>query len=473
MQLNNSHGLPTSDAAALCDSKTTRNNNTYNNDQTRNGKSVGMALAAATCALLGGPTAYAEGEPGTWRIDTAVLYYGESDGRVQAVEPVISATRYFDNEKTFNAKLVVDTLTGASPSGATPAGEALTYTKPSGNGSYAVEAGDDALDPSFRDTRVALSLAWSSPINRDWNYSTALYGSNEYDYQSLGLSGTLSRYFNLKNTQLNLGVSASSDSVDPVGGKPIAFSRQAVRDTEGFSDSFAASRGDSSDSKTLFDFLIGVNQVINKRTIMQFNYSISSSDGYLTDPYKILSVIDDSAGERYGANARDANGFPIFVYESRPDSRLKHALYWQTKYMLQSGDVLDGSYRFMTDDWGISSHTFDVKYRWERGKSYWEPHLRYYLQSEADFYQRYLTLSAYNAGLASIEHASADYRLGELTATTVGLKYGRKLSGDNEMSLRLEYYLQTNDGDQGFGALTQQELYPDTTAIMFTAGYSF
>jgi hypothetical protein len=459
MQLNDSNGRLSQDAITP--------------DKTPNSRSVGIALAAATCALLGGPAAHAEGEPGTWRIDTAVLYYGESDGRVQAVEPVISATRYFENEKSFNAKLVVDTLTGASPSGATPAGEALTYTKPSGNGSYTVEAGEDALDPSFRDTRVALSLAWSAPINRDWTYSTALYGSNEYDYQSLGLSGSVSRYFNLKNTQLNLGISASSDSMDPVGGKPLALSRQAVPGTEGFADAFAASRGESSDSKTLLDLLIGVNQVVNKRTIMQFNYSVSSSDGYLTDPYKILSVIDDNAGERYGANALDTDSAPIFVYESRPDSRLKHALYWQTKYMFQSGHVLDGSYRFMTDDWGISSHTFDVKYRWQREKSYWEPHLRYYLQSEADFYQRYLTLSDYNAGLASMEHASADYRLGELTSTTVGLKYGRKLSDDNEMSLRLEYYLQSNDGNKGFGILAEQALYPDTTAIMFTAGYSF
>ncbi|MCR6651490.1 MAG: DUF3570 domain-containing protein [Cellvibrionaceae bacterium] len=441
-------------------------------DKTR-GKSVGMALAAATCALLGGPAAHAEGEPGTWRIDTAVLYYGESDGRVQAIEPVISATRYFGGDKTFNTKLVVDTLTGASPSGATPAGEALTYTKPSGNGAYTIEAGDDTLDPSFRDTRVALSLAWSSPINRDWTYSTALYGSNEYDYQSFGLSGNVSRYFNLKNTQLNFGVSASSDSIDPVGGKPLALSRQAVPGMEGFDAAYAASRGESDDSKTVLDLLIGVTQVINKRTIMQFNYSASSSDGYLTDPYKILSVIDDTAGERYGANALDGDGVPIFIYESRPDSRLKHALYWQTKYMLQNGDVLDGSYRFMTDDWGISSHTFDLKYRWEREKSYWEPHLRYYLQSEADFYQRYLTLSEYTTGLASMENATADYRLGELTATTVGLKYGRRLSDDNEMSLRLEYYLQTNKGDKGFGALAQQELYPDTTALLFTIGYSF
>lgn len=434
---------------------------------------IGLALAAATCALLGGNPALAQGEPGTWRIDTAVLYYGEDNSRVQAIEPVISATRYLSNDRSFNTKLVVDTLTGASPSGATPSSEALTYTRPSGKGSYVVGAGEDPLDDTFQDTRVALSFAWSSPINRDWTYSAALYGSREYDYQSLGLSGNLSRFFNQKNTQLTAGLSVSADSIDPVGGLTVGLSRQAVPDTASFDDMFAASHDGTSESKTLLDVLLGVTQVINKRTIMQFNYSASSSEGYLTDAYKILSVIDDTAGVNYGDNARDDNGVAVFLYEKRPDSRLKHAIYWQTKYILNNGDVLDGSYRFMTDDWGISSHTFDLKYRWQLENSYFEPHLRYYLQSEADFYRRFITESEYQSGLANVEFASADYRIGELTATTIGLKYGHTFANDHEFTLRAEYYLQSNDGDKGFGALTEQDLYPDTNAIMFTLGYSF
>jgi len=45
---------------------------------------IGAALAAATCSLLGiGPSVSvaAEAEP-KWDIDSAFLYYGESDGRV-------------------------------------------------------------------------------------------------------------------------------------------------------------------------------------------------------------------------------------------------------------------------------------------------------------------------------------------------------------------------------------------------------
>lgn len=320
---------------------------------------------------------------------------------------------------------------------------------------------------------MAVSANWAKPLNSDWTYSVGVYGSTEYDYQSFGVNGRLSRYFNQKNTQLNFGLSASSDTVDPVGGAPVGLSRVVAVGTPDFDDAFASSRMDDTDNKTLVDLLVGVSQVINKRTIMQFNYSYSQADGYLTDPYKILSVIDDSAGDDFGATLEDDMGVPVYIHEQRPDSRAKHAFYWQTKYMFANKNVLDGSYRFMTDDWGITSHTLEMKYRIQFDKSYLEPHLRYYQQSEADFYQRYVLASEYQAGLPDTENASADYRLGELTGTTVGLKYGRKLDSGNSMSVRLEYFIQSNSGDTGFGQLLSHDLYPETNAVMFTVGYSF
>jgi hypothetical protein len=84
------------------------------------------------------------------------------------------------------------------------------------------------------------------------------------------------------------------------------------------------------------------------------------------------------------------------------------------------GKVLDLSYRYMTDDWEIDSHTVDLRFRWPLGdRSYVEPHIRYYSQSEAEFYR-----SSLIDGEALPEYASADYRLGNFDAVTVGAKYG-------------------------------------------------
>ena len=49
-------------------------------------------------------------------------------------------------------------------------------------------------------------------------------------------------------------------------------------------------------SKDVTNILLGITQVINRHTLVQFNYSLSQSDGYLNDPYKILSVVDSVLG---------------------------------------------------------------------------------------------------------------------------------------------------------------------------------
>ncbi|MBK8972870.1 MAG: DUF3570 domain-containing protein [Hahellaceae bacterium] len=441
-------------------------------------REIGLALTAATLTLLGvnAPLAEAKGKAGEWDIDTAVLFYSETDGRVSAVEPVAEFTRNYDDDRKLTLKAVADALTGASPSGATPSDQAQTFTRPSGKGDYTVSANENPLDNSFHDTRGALSATWSSPLGDDYAYSVGAYGSGEYDYMSLGLNGTISRYLNNKNTTLNAGLSVSADSISPEGGIPVAFSRMALRANkteEAFQTEFDASRQGSSDNKTLIDVLLGVTQVVNRSTIMQFNYSLSMADGYMTDPFKILSVIDDTPGAGLGTNAIGADGNAIYVYENRPDSRMKHALYWQTRHMLDNGDVIDGSYRFMIDDWGISSHTVDVHYRYMMGKSYLEPHARVYLQSEADFYTRYLTTTEYNGGTPTVTEATADYRLGEMLSGTLGLKWGYHLTEDHEVSVRGEYMKQTSTGDEGIGALATQGLYPDTDAFWLQLGYTF
>lgn len=461
MQLINSksiNGLANSDAA-----KSTKK-------ASHRFKKIAPALAAASCSLLGITDAIAQEDNGEWKFDIATLIYAESDSKVAAAEPVFNATKTYLDGEILNVKLVFDSLTGASPNGATPSNTAQTFTRPSGNGIYTADANESPLDDTFKDTRGALSGSWTAPIDRDWEYTLGAYGSKEYDYLSLGLNGGLKRYFNQKNTALNFGLAFSADAIEPEGGNPVGLARMATPGTASFDADYDASRADSSDNKTIIDAMFGVTQVINTKTIMQFNYGLSLSDGYLNDPFKVLSVIDSTLGPNYGGNYQDG-GNNVYLYESRPDSRMKHTLFWQTKYALDNGDVIDGSYRFMLDDWGITSHTLDFRYRWQLGDSYLEPHLRYYMQSEADFYKRYLTSDEYTAN--SVKEASSDERLSDMSAYTVGLKYGYKLSKTKEFNVRAEYYMQNHSGDNGFGQLASQDLYPDSNAIIFQVGYSF
>ena len=114
--------------------------------------------------------------------------------------------------------------------------------------------------------------------------------SNEYDYFSGGINGRYSIEFNERNTTLDVGLAFAHG---------YWSTRWEVRRSR-FSPMLppgTLSNKDGSDSKNVADFVIGVSQIFGERTIGQLNYSFSRSDGCLTDPYKLLSVVDPGTGD--------------------------------------------------------------------------------------------------------------------------------------------------------------------------------
>lgn len=410
---------------------------------------IKAALASATCLLLGNTQAQA-GEDKGWEIDAAFLYYSEQD-RVSAAEPTIFATKTFADESKLNLNLVVDTLTGASPNGAAPSDQVQTFTTPSGNSSYQIAPGELPLDETFHDTRVQVGANWEAPISRLTRYNVGANISSEYDYNSASISGGLAHDFNRKNTTLSVGVAYAADTIDPEGGIPTPYASMAAQGA-------TQPRDGDSESKNVFDIMLGVTQVINERTVMQFNIGTSQSSGYLNDPFKIISIVD-------------SNGRPQdYIYESRPDSRSKNYFFWSTQYHLTNNDTADFSYRYMTDDWGINSHTVDLRYRWNiNDRWYLQPRLRFYQQTAADFYRHSLV-----QGVTVPEDISSDYRLAEFDATTIGFKLGYALSSHSEISARLESYQQKGDTkpSDAVGVQKQYEMFPDLDASIFQITYS-
>ena len=428
---------------------------------------IKAALTLATTTLLGSVSAvgYAQEpqqvtEESSWDFDTAFLYYSESD-RVSAAEAIINAKKTFENDEVLNLKLTIDSLTGASANGATAQPNVQTFTRPSGKGSYQTDKNTTPLDDTFRDTRVQFNAQWTQPLAENYTGSAGGHISKEYDYLSLGINGNLAYDFNNKNSTFSVGLSYFQDTFEPEGGIPVAFTSMPSAYGSGESASkelFDATRRTDSDDKTTTDIMLGFTQVINRRMLMQFNYSYSTVDGYLSDPFKVLSVLD-------------SNGYAQdYLYESRPDSRVKQSLFAQTKYHFEQ-NVVDVSYRYMWDDWKLDSHTIDSRLRVPlTSTSYLEPHLRFYQQSAADFYQPFLTQSS-----PMPMFASADYRIGEMSAYTIGLKYGMKMSDGNDLSFRLEYYRQNpkNSGYQVPEVLESADLYESVDAIIAQVSYSF
>jgi hypothetical protein len=423
-------------------------------------------LAAATCALLGTSAIQraAASEADIWSFDSSVLYYGESDSRVQDISAAIAAKRDFGDERSLGLTLTADTLTGASASGAIALDRPQTFTSPSGKATYTTRSDDVPLDDTFLDTRFALTAGWTQPLARLYTLNAGLGFSTEYDYTHIGANLSLARDFNKRNTTLSLGVAYSQDDIDPVGGAPIPLSQ--MLDVGNDANKL------SSDSKDVLDLLVGFTQVLSRNTVLRVNYSYSDSSGYLNDPYKILSVVDPLTGDTVARIPATGLQGPdgLYRYERRPDSRTKQSLYAEMKHAI-GNSTLRAAFRFMTDDWGIDSNTLETSFRFPiGGASYLEPQLRYYMQNEADFYRSSLV-----AGQPLPEFAAADFRLGNFDATTVGFKFGHRTSGDNEWSVRAEYYQQTGDvpSEQIIGNQRNREQYPSLRAVIVQFGYRF
>lgn len=413
-------------------------------------KNITLALAGATTALLTGLS------PAQAKLTGSIsnLYYSETD-RVTAIEPVISLNAEFEGERVWSNKLVIDTLTGASHSGAVMSRNPQTFTTPSGGGNYTIAPGQVALDPTFKDTRIALASAWSQPFGESWEFSTGFNGSKEYDFISMAVNGSISKYFYDKNTKLSFGLSYESDSINPVGGVP-----------EGLSTMNSKIVLDTKETKNVQDILIGITQVIRRNWIVQLNYNLGVSSGYMSDPYKFTSEVLAPTD----LNAGDPNG--ILYYDKRPDKRTKNALFVDSKYHLEFWGILGTSYRYFFDDWGVTSHTFQVNHTISLGtKWYLEPSFRYYSQSAADFYKYF-----HQQGTALPEFMTSDYRLGEMTALTYSLEIGRKLDEyGKEISFRAQLYQQTGNSSpaEAYGYLRNQDLFPTVTAVIGQIIYKF
>jgi hypothetical protein len=439
-----------------------------------NDKRIGEALAVAACGLLGAaaPSASRAAEPGSgWDVDTAFLFYGESDGRVKDASVSGLAIRDFGDERKLSLDMTLDTLTGASPNGAIASDLPQTFTSPSGRSTYTTPAGEIPLDSSFHDTRVALNASWSQPFARLYSVDAGLGFSSEIDYQHLGLNAGITRDFNQRNTTASFSVAYGFDTVKPVGGVPAPFA--AMGDAVGEDDEGNASgQAGSNQDKKVLDVLAGFSQVLGRHSVLRVNYSYSDSSGYLTDPYKVLTVVDPVTGEPVLRTPPPGVEGPggIYLFEHRPDSRRRQGLYTELRQDF-SGNVLQLGYRYSTDDWGIDSHTLEGRLRFPLGESgYLEPHLRYYTQTAASFYRYSLA-----NGAPLPEFASADARLADMDAYTVGVKYGHQTPQGNEWSARLEYYEQTAKApaETLIGNQPGTVQMPDFSAVILQFSYHF
>jgi hypothetical protein len=373
-------------------------------------------LRAAVCVLLASGVPAVARADGVTQVDSAILLYGERS-RADVVEPTVRVTRTLANGQAFSAQFGYDVITGASPTGAVPSGQVQTTTSASGT-QTTVAAGAVPVT-EFRDRRYAFDADWRRPLAGTLASTLAGHYSREKDYESVGGSLKLALEADQRLFTITAGVGYDHDGVFPVGGTPLGL-------TDG-----SGAKDPARQPKQVVSGLVGIARVISRRWLVSLTGTHAAESGYLTEPYKVVSEIDTTAGEAVG-----------HLTELRPDSRRRNDVL-ATSVSSFGGDVLHLSYRYYWDDWDLASHTVDFKYRHDVGARTWlQPHLRYYTQSPANFYTTGLV-----AGAPLPAYATSDYRLGPLRTMTAGATLGFQVAGaPGEWSVRTEYIRQTLAG---------------------------
>lgn len=327
-----------------------------------------LALSAAAAALPG-----YSGEVQAWAEEQADAGYryshyqeaslpasatnGGSGERYQVDSHQFHLLYPYGEAWDFNADLMLETMSGASP----------WYVAP-GSGGQAIQVLSGA---SIQDRRAVLQGRARQHLEQG-RRALSLGISKEDDYLAYSGGAEAEWDFNQRRNTLSVGLGYSYDQLKPTDGGSARFPTRIAKADK---DSFTA--------------YAGLSQVLTPQTVAQLGLSYSYSDGYLSDPYKLAYV--------------DANLLP----DSRPPDRNQWALTGRLRHYIRSLQAaLHVDARYYADNWGVAADSLEVAWV-QKLPADWRltPSLRWYQQGHANFYRPYYNTTREDG------FYSSDYRL--------------------------------------------------------------
>jgi hypothetical protein len=341
----------------------------------------------------------------------------EDNGRIRVDAHYAQLETVLSTETKIKVMGLVDTISGATPSGQpTPAGS------------------DQVPLSQLTDRREAGQLEVTHPFQR-----FALVGSyaksKESDYISDVFSAKALVEFNQKNTTLQIGYARADDDITAVF--------------------LPAPRTKSAD-----DLIIGITQLLSPQTSITANLSYGYTEGYISDPYKIVQK-----------NTEVLPGFflDLTFPENRPSTKEKWVGFVGVNHAVENlNGAVEATYRLLDDTFGTTSHTIELAWFQRFGERLIiRPAARFYQQSAANFYLTDLdgtSITPTNVATGSGPYYSADYRLSEMRTWMVGVKAVWEFNSWSSLDVSVERYLM-----QGRDGVTSASAYAD--ADVFTIGF--
>lgn len=249
-------------------------------------------------------------------------------------------------------------------------------------------------------------------LTRDLDDETAISVgggvSNEDDFKSgFGNIGA-NRDFNQKLTNVSAGLSYTHSNIDATldhDASPYIYGISDFKGNNIYNASHSSSEIKDGEYSPIVEgnrddwgSYVGVTQVLNKNAQMEVSLGYTYSDGYLSNPYKLVEVAFIDPAQQFGTAGGyvdapytyDAQVYAVL--EERPEERNLGTLDMRyVHYIEATNAALHLDYSFFDDDWGIRAHTLELQWAQPVGDSWTvTPRVRYYTQDAADFYTPYL-----------------------------------------------------------------------------------
>ena len=217
-------------------------------------------------------------------------------------------------------------------------------------------------------------------------------------------------------------------------------------------------------------FSTSVSQVLSKNTLFQSSINYTHQNGYLSNPYKDVYIrgiitpeqyyamsVDNAATDWSSITNLEVVGIELFR-EKRPSQRNIWSFSNQVNHFMPELEAtLHFDYRFYIDDWGIDSHTFSMKwFQSLPGGFIVTPSIRYYSQSQADFFAPYF-LSPRADGFYS-----SDYRLSAFGDLSGGIAISKIFAKGIKLDASFEYVTHSGNlklGGGGVGTYADFDYY--------------
>ncbi len=367
-----------------------------------------LALSSAALALPG----YSRASPPPREPGADYRYFAYREADVPAEKTSNPQRRRYDinghavrifaplgSRWSIDGELLVETMSGASP----------WFITPGANGQPVQVLSGATISEERTDLLLKLTHH-----GRALDVGGSVGVSEENDYQAINLGIEAAWEPGEAQWAYRLGLGLSFDELEPTEGASARFPERIAQAQK--------------ESATLSG---SVSRVLDRRAMLQIGGSLTRHSGHLADPYKLVFVENQA------------------VNDARPRQRSIGVLMARyRRHFAPRTASLHLDYRLTVDDWDIESHTLEFAWHQALGPD-WQlvPGLRYYSQSQAEFYAPYFE-SAPSNGLAS-----SDYRLSPYGALSARLD-ARRSWGRVQLSFGWEHY--RADGSFALGQVTTE-----------------